>query len=149
MQQKIESPQQFLVASKPAKRAIAGSTEEPHDYDDGLLATGGPIMIAAIGVALAIAAATFFASGEALFAVAICVVYTAVFFGVPLLLTRIRSGRDGRWQRETPHRRDHLVSIYTGVMKRHEAVLQMVIVPVGVSFAFAAFGLIWILSRPW
>ena len=71
MQQKIESPQQFLVASKPIQD-VGTPGEEPHDYDDGLLAIGGPIMITAIGAALAIAAATFFESGEALFAVALC-----------------------------------------------------------------------------
>lgn len=148
MQQKIESPQQLVTGSEPLAKTVAPVTE-PLDYDDGLLAAGGPIMAIAIAFALAAAGTTFFASGETLFVVVICVVYTVMFFGVPAVMTRIRAGRDTRWQRDTPERRNHLVMIHTGVMRRHEAVLQMVIVPVGVSFAFAAFGLIWILSRPW
>ena len=149
MQQKIESSQQLVSGSKPIAEAVVAPVTEPLDYDDGLLAAGGPIMAVAIGFALIAAGATFFASGEALFAVVICVVYTVMFFGIPALMSRIRSGRDTRWKADTPERRNHLVSIHTGVMRRREAVLQMVIVPVGVSFAFVAFGLIWILSRPW
>lgn len=148
MQQKVESPQQLVAGSKPLAEVVA-SVAEPLDYDDGLLATGGPIMAVAMVLALATAGATFFASGETLFVIVICVGYLAVFFGVPALMAHIRTGHDTRWRRDTPERRSHLVSINTGVMRRREAVLQMVIVPVGVSFAFAAFGLIWILSRPW
>lgn len=147
MQQRLESPQQFLVASEPAENLTAQDTE-PVEYDDGLLATGVPIMISAIWLALAIAAATFFTSGEALFAVVISIAYTAVFFGVPALMARLRSRHDNRWKPRPPHTRDRVVSIYTGTMKRHEAVLQMVVVPVGVAFAFAGFGLIWMLVRP-
>lgn len=148
MQQKVESPQQLVAGSKPLADVVSPDTE-PLDYDDGLLAVGGPIMAIAMGFALAAAGATFFAKGEALFAIVICIVYTVMFFGVPVMMTRIRSGHDARWCRDTPERRNHLVAIHTGLMRRHEAVLQMVIVPVGVSFAFAAFGLIWVLSRPW
>lgn len=148
MQQKIESPQQFIIAPEPTEKAVT-KTAEPHDYDDGLLATGGPIMISAMGLALLIAATTFFASGEALFAVVISVFYVAIFFGLPGLMARIRSGQDTRWQPDTPRKRDYLVQTYTGIMKRHEAVMQMVIVPIGVAFAFAGFSLIWILARPW
>lgn len=146
MQQKIEFPQQLVAGAKVAPKPARG---EPDDYDDGLLATGGPIMIGAIGVALAIAAMTFVASGEALFAVAICVVYTAMFFGVPIMMLRMRSGHDARWQRDTPHKRKPVVTTYTGLIGRREAIVQMVIVPVGVSFAFGAFALIWVLARPW
>lgn len=42
-----------------------------HDQDDGLLATAGPLMAAAYAIALGIAALTFTASSEALFAVTI------------------------------------------------------------------------------
>lgn len=148
MQQKIESPQQLASGSKPLAEVVAAATDLG-DYDDGLLAAGGPIMAVAIGFALVAAGVTFFASGEALFAVVICAVYVVMFFGLPALMARIRSGRDTRWKRDTPERRNPLVAINTGVMRRYEAVLQIVIVPVGVSFAFAAFGLIWVLSRPW
>lgn len=148
MQQKIDVPRVMPAAAKADPRTAVRDSD-PDDYDDGLLATGGPIMIAAIAAALGIAALTFLTSGEALFAIAICVVYAAMFFGVPLTLTRIRDGRDERWRRDTPHRRHDAVATFTGAMGRREAVLQMVIVPIGVAGAFAAFSLIWVLARPW
>nr|PZN75716.1 MAG: hypothetical protein DIU57_18045 [Pseudomonadota bacterium] len=148
MQQRLESPQQFQIASKSAPSDPAQDEAKPVEYDDGLLATGLPIMISAIGVALAVAVATFFTNGEALFAVVISIAYAAVFFGVPAIMARLRSRHDTRWKPLPPHARDHIVSIYTGFMKRHEAILQMVIVPVGVAFAFAGFSLIWVLVRP-
>ena len=146
MQQKVELSKQFQVSSKDASGA-SGTSTELYDYDDGLLATGGPIMIAAIAVALGIAATTFLASGEALFAVIISGFYTVMFFGIPAVMSRIRYGHDTRWQRA--HRRVDQVSILTGIMGRREAVLQMVMVPIGVAFAFAAFSTIWVLARPW
>lgn len=148
MQQKVELSSQFQVSSKNASGPPGASTEL-HDYDDGLLATGGPIMIAAIALALGIAATTFLANGEALFAVIISTFYTSMFFGIPILLSRIRTGRDTRWHRDTKQRRVDQVSIFTGIMGRREAVLQIVIVPIGVAFAFAAFSTIWLLARPW
>src|SRR5690606_40228693 len=61
---------------------------EPDDYDDGLWATGGKIIIASIGTMLTIAVLTFLPSGEALFAVVISIFYTTMFFGVPFQLGR-------------------------------------------------------------
>ncbi|MCL4765695.1 MAG: hypothetical protein KJZ80_05650 [Hyphomicrobiaceae bacterium] len=148
MQQKIDVHDMMRVAAKADPRTAIGETE-PDDYDDGLLAAGGPIIVASAVAALGIATMTFLASGEALFAIAICVVYTAMFFGVPLTMTRIRAGRDERWRGDTPHRRHQAVATFTGAIRRHEAVMQMVIVPVGVAFAFAAFSVIWLLTRPW
>ncbi len=148
MQQKVELTREFRAASKIVPEAPAEAAE-PDDHDDGLLATGGPIMFAAMGAALAIAAVTFLTSGEALFAVVISGVYTVIFFGIPVLMSRIRTGHDTRWRQETPHRKHHLVATFTGIMGRREAVLQMVIVPIGVAFAFAAFSMIWYLARPW
>ena len=148
MQQKIEVPQHFQAASKLAPEPDT-DTSEPDDYDDGLLATAGRIMIAAIGTALGIAALTFLASGEALFAVIISGAYAVVFFSIPTLLARIRTHHDARWRGDTWHRKHHLVSTFTGSMRRHEAVLQIVTVFVGVAFAFAAFSTIWLTVRPW
>jgi len=148
MQQKIEAPEKFLIPAKSESDARA-SEADPVDYDDGLLATAGPIMIANMGVAICILAMTFLASGEALFAVVISAGYVAVFFGLPIILTRIRDRRDDRWTREVPERTQHTVSVFTGTMKRHEALAQMLVVPLGLTFAFASFGLIWVLLRPW
>ncbi len=147
MQQKVELSKK-QVSPKDASGA-SGTSTEPDDYDDGLLATGGPIMVAAIAIALGIAATTFLASGEALFAVVISGFYMIMFFGIPSVLWRIRNGRDTRWQQARQHRSVDQVSILTGIMGRREAVLQVVMVPIGVAFAFAAFSTIWMLARPW
>jgi len=148
MQQKIEAPEKFLIAAKAKPDGKTGETG-PVDYDDGLLSTTAPIMILNMGVAICILALTFLASGEALFAVVISAGYVAVFFGLPILLTRIRDRHDDRWTRDVPERTQHTVAVFTGTIKRHEAIAQMLIVPLGLTFAFASFGLIWVLLRPW
>jgi hypothetical protein len=117
------------------------------ERDDGLLADAGPIMIAAYGLVLAVAVLTFKGSGEALLAVAVCFTFAIVFFGVPLAMMRTRARYDARWQQGAGRRPD-TVDTYTGGVKRAEAVVQMVIVPVVVSIAFAGFAAIWVLSRP-
>lgn len=128
----------------PTRRREAVAT----DYDDGLLATGIPIMVAAYTAALVIVAATFMASGAALFAIAICAVYGVMYFGVPLLMLRVRSSHDDRWRPATPERTADRVYIFGGAIRRHEAIVQMVLVPLGVVLAFSAFSLIWIFVRP-
>lgn len=118
------------------------------DYDDGLLGAAAPIMISAYGLALFIAVLTFIGSGEALLAVGISAVYGVMYFGIPVLMTRIRNSHDERWRANGPERVSDRVAIYGGTIRRHEAILQIVIVPVCVAFAFAAFATIWILVRP-
>lgn len=146
MQQKIESPEKFLIAAKPDATPVASG---PVDYDDGLLSTAGPVMIVNMGAALVILALTFLASGEALFAILISSAYVAMFFGLPVIMTRMRNRHDTRWTPNVPQRSQHVVTVFTGTIKRHEAVAQMLIVPLGLTFAFASFGLIWVLVRPW
>lgn len=118
----------------------------PRDYDDGLLRVAVPLMASAYGAALAIAAFTFATTAEATFMIAICGVYTLMYFGVPIIMARIRTGRDDRWTTETPARRAEEVEIFAGTIGRREALLQMVIVPIGVALAFAAFSVLWITS---
>ena len=147
MQQKIEAPETFLVTAKVEPNTTAES--DPADYDDGLLATSGPIMIASMAAGMCMVALTFLASGEAMFAVVISFAWIVVFFGLPIIMSRMRNRYDGRWCRDVPERRQQLVAVFTGTMKRHEAIAQMIVVPVGIMFAFGSFGLIWVLVRPW
>lgn len=118
------------------------------DYDDGLLATAGPVMAGAYAAALAITAFTFMSHGEALFAVAISSVFGTVYFAVGFLVFCVRKQRDSRWQASGREKYAYEVAIYTGTIHRSEALLQMVIVPLAVVAAFSAFALIWILARP-
>lgn len=147
MQQKIDSTEKFIVAVQAKRDDDVGTT--PTDYDDGLLATTGPIMIANMGVAMCIMALTFLASGEAMFAIVISSGYVVMFFGLPFLMTRLRDRHDERWTRDVPEKMHHTVSVFTGTIGRREAITQMLVVPIGLTFAFASFGLIWVLLRPW
>lgn len=118
------------------------------DYDDGLLATAGPVMAGAYASALAITAFTFVSHGEALFAVTISSVFGAVYFTIAFLLLYVRRHRDSRWQTDGREKHAHEVAIYTGSIGRTEALLQMTIVPLAVVAAFSGFALIWIIARP-
>jgi hypothetical protein len=122
------------------------SRESAVDYDDGLLAIAGPIMMLAYAGALGVAAFTFFGSGEALFPVVISIGFALMYFVVPLLMYRVRAARDPRWQRDTAQRTSAMVDVWTGTIRRWEGVVQIVIVPIAVLFGFASFALIWILN---
>ncbi|MGE0627067.1 MAG: hypothetical protein AB7O43_04530 [Hyphomicrobiaceae bacterium] len=136
-----------LVAENPTNPAEPDSIGA-EDYDDGLLQTAIPIMIAAYGVALGIATFTFWRSGEALLSLAICMVYVVMFFGVPIVMARIRNARDARWKRRHPAANKDRVNVFSGTLGRTEALLQIIIVPLGVAVAFAAFAVIWLNVGP-
>jgi hypothetical protein len=149
----MESVMQLRYVAEPSEdenRADPVVTDEiaEADYDDGLLRAAMPIMIAAYGAALAIASFTFWHSGETLLSLAICVAYAAMFFGVPVVMARIRNTRDVRWSPRHPESRSHRVTVFSGSIERSEALLQMVIVPLAVAFAFAAFAVIWLSLHP-
>jgi hypothetical protein len=71
-----------------------------------------------------------------------------MFFGVPVVMARIRNKRDARWFASSPEAHGDRVFIFGGSIGRGEALLQMVIVPLAVAFAFAAFAVIWLSVRP-
>jgi hypothetical protein len=123
-------------------------SEQGGDYDDGLLGVAVPIMMACYVVATLSVVLAFRGSGEALFAIVLCVVYGAMFFGVPAVMMRIRSSHDRRWRSTRTERNSDMVSVLTGPMTRFEAVLQMVIVPLAVAVLFASFAFIWLVVRP-
>lgn len=131
------------LAPEAAARSEAGT-----DRDDGLLRTAIPIMIAAYGTALAIVAYTFWRSGYTLLSIAVCIVYVVMFFGVPIVMARIRNRHDDRW---APGGREAMldhVDVFGGSIGRKEALLQMSIVPLAVLFSFAAFAVIWLSVAP-
>lgn len=148
MQQKVESARHAGEGSVHPGASTAVSQDQLTDYDDGLLPAATKIMGVAYATALGIAALTFLRNGEALFAVLISTAYGLVFFGVPALMVRMRANRDSRWRGNSVHCMLGSISTYTGAIRRREALLQMVIVPLAVAAAFAAFGTIWILARP-
>jgi hypothetical protein len=120
--------------------------DEAADYDDGLLATAGPIMVLCYAGALAIAWITFFASGDALYVVTISIAFALLYFTLPLLMRRERDAYDVRWQRDTTHRTSATVDLWTGPIPRWEGVAQIVSVPLTVLLGFAAFAVIWTLT---
>ena len=131
---------------QPARKSgLVGLSD---DYDDGLLATAGPIMLGAYLATLLIAAFTFWNSRATLLSIAICAVYLAMFFGVPFIMARIRNAHDTRWRSTEPERTNEQVEIFTGTIHRNEALLQMIIVPVCIVFAFASFSVIVLLQAP-
>lgn len=131
------------LASEEVVRSEAGT-----DRDDGLLRTAIPIMIAAYGSALAIVAYTFWRSGYTLLSIAVCFVYVVMFFGVPIVMARIRNRHDGRWAPEGREAMLDHVDVFNGSIGRKEALLQMSIVPLAVVLAFAAFAIIWLSVKP-
>lgn len=130
----------------PSVDSERAGREGAADYDDGLLAVAGPIMMLTYAGALGVAAFTFFGSGEALFPVVISIGFALAYFIVPLLMRRVRAARDPRWQTDAAHTSTAMVDLWTGPIRRWEGVVQIVSVPLAVLFGFAAFALIWILT---
>ena len=130
----------------PSLESERADREGAVDYDDGLLAVAGPIMLGAYAGALAIAALTFLGSGDAMFAVVISIGFAAMYFSLPVLMRRVRGKHDHRWRVDADHKPSPLVDLWTGPVRRWEAVAQIVSVPLTVLFGFAAFALIWTLT---
>lgn len=148
MLQIAERPRLERASARGQARVQALKEESLADYNDGLLSRAGPIMAGAYAVALGIAALTFMGNGEALLAVSISVGFAVIYFVLPYLILLVRKRHDRRWQGAARQRFAPEVSTFTGSIHRHEAVIQMVIVPLAVVAAFSAFALIWVLIRP-
>ena len=130
----------------PASANTQAKREEAAYYDDGLLAVAGRIMILCYASALTITAITFFGSGEALYVVAISIAFALMYFTLPVIMGRVRAARDQRWQSDRAHKTSATVDLWTGPVRRREAIAQIVSIPLAVLFAFAAFSSIWILT---
>jgi hypothetical protein len=137
------------AAPAPLKaKTMDGAAETYVEREDGLLATVGPIMMAAYALIFIVAILTFRRSGEALLALAICIAFGTVFFAVPLLMMHVRARHDTRWRRPEIGSVGGEVDTFTGPLRRAEAVVHVAIMPLAVSLAFAAFAAIWVLVGP-
>lgn len=117
--------------------------DENIEYDDGLLAVAGPIMIACYALLFAIAAYTFFGTGTALFSVGVSVLFAIVYFAIPMIMMKIRSTRDSRWRTQTSRASSADVEVWTGSLKRWEAILQIVSIPLAILMGFALLAIRW------
>ncbi|HEX2841070.1 hypothetical protein [Hyphomicrobium sp.] len=117
--------------------------DENIEYDDGLLAVAGPIMIACYSLFFAIAAFTFFGTGTAFFSVGVSVLFAIVYFAIPMTMMKIRSTHDTRWRKQTSRASIPDVEVWTGSLKRWEAILQIVSVPLAILMGFALLALRW------
>ncbi len=113
------------------------------EYDDGLLAVAGPIMVLCYTLFFSIAAITFYGTGMAFFAVAISAFFALIYFAIPLLMLRIRSARDGRWQSDAAHARSAEVDVWTGRMRHWEAIVQIASIPLAILMGFTLLAIRW------
>ena len=117
--------------------------DEAADYDDGLLTTAGPIMMICYALLFSIAAFTFMSSGSAFFAVAISTFFAVIFFAIPYVFFRIRSGHDKRWRNDPEAGRTPFVETWTGSMRRWEAIVQIVSIPIAILLGFTLLAIRW------
>ena len=81
-----------------------------------------------------------------MFAVVISIGFAAMYFTLPMLMRRVRGKHDQRWQPDADHKTSPMVDLWTGPVRRWEAIAQIVSVPLAVLFGFAAFAVIWSLT---
>jgi hypothetical protein len=113
-------------------------------HDDGLLAVTGPIIAACYALFFTIAALTFFKSAPAFFAVVVSIGFALVYFSIPALMLRIRARSDERWhENEEDMSANATVDVWTGPMRRWEAIVQIVSIPVAIVAAYAVLCFRW------
>jgi hypothetical protein len=117
-------------------------------YDDGLLHNAGPIMAFAYALSLIVLLFTFSGHTEAFFNVIIVGGVFLVFFGIPYIMLRMRRLRDRRWHSDLEHSTAPSVTTWTGMLKRNDAIAQIIVVPLAVVVLFTSFALIWVLQGP-
>jgi len=128
--------------TEPSADEAPGARDVDLEYDDGLLAVAGPIMVVCYILLFAIASATFFSSGSAFFAVGISIAFAVVYFAIPIVFFRIRATRDRRWFKDG-HAAEPVVEVWTGSMRRWEAVVQIVAVPLAILMGFTLLAIRW------
>jgi Flp pilus assembly protein TadB len=131
-------------AAAPSVDEPESASDSPLEHDDGLLAVAGPIMVLCYVLFFAVASATFFGSGAALFAVVISMVFAAVFFAIPILFLRMRAARDQRWRRGE-QATSPVVDVCTGSMRRWEAIVQIISIPLTILMGFSLLAIRWAL----
>lgn len=122
---------------------VAGARDEVAEYDDGLLAIAGPIMLICYTLFFTVATVTFMSSGNALFMVVISIFFAVVFFAIPILFFRIRASHDQRWCRDVDTATSATVEVCTGSMRRWEAIVQIVSIPLAILMGFVLLSIRW------
>lgn len=122
---------------------VEGARDEVVEYDDGLLAIAGPIMVICYSLFFTIATFAFMSSGNALFVVVISIFFAVVFFAIPVLFFKIRAARDERWRRDASVAANPVVEVWTGPMRRWEAIVQIVSIPVAILIGFTILTIRW------
>ena len=121
----------------------ASARDEACEYDDGLLAIAGPIILTCYALLFTIAAVTFFGSEEAFLSVQVSVFLAAVFFTIPVLFFRIRAKSDQRWRKNVDIATSPVVETWTGPLRRWEAVVQIVSIPLAILMGFTLLAIRW------
>lgn len=127
--------------TQPVSAAVK-SADDVIYHDDGLLAVAGPIMGLCYGLLFTTAAVTFSGTGSAAFVVLISIAFALVYFAVPVLMFRTRRTLDRRWRKDTDATAE-VVDVWTGPMRRWEAVVQIISIPVAIVTAFVFLCFWW------
>lgn len=69
--------------------------------------------------------------------------FAAVFFAIPILFLRIRAARDRRWRKDGDIATSPVVETWTGSMRRWEAIVQIVSIPLAILMGFTLLAIRW------
>ena len=94
-------------------------------------------MVACYAVMMAAFTLVFLHSGVALFNVAIGILYGLMYFGLPVVLTRVARTRDLR-VRPAEERHPDLIPIATGAVRPSVAFAQMLLIPAALAICTTA-----------
>ena len=133
----IVNAEHVLAGARPIKGPVVNTRMHTGVYR-WLAATNGGTLLLAWGM--------FRDAGEALFMIAICAVYVAMYFGTPWAMARAAKID----LRETRSLGDFLNKPFetcTGKIKGWEAMVQVCLIPASILFAFAGFWLILVTVR--
>jgi hypothetical protein len=100
----------------------------------------GKMIVASFVALLATFAVTMAGSRESLFAIAICAVFLLMYFGVPTIFLRVEPKQGNQPDFDSFIRNG--LTTYTGHVSARDAVIQILIVPVLLTFGALIMGLI-------
>jgi len=131
----LSEPPAEAEAGKPAPAAVAGPTPAVPDVAPGV---GGLIVTAYLGL-LGVFFTFFAASKLAFFSITICALFVAIFFAVPRIFLAVEADRS---RRPTLDQFLHQgMDTLTGRTGGRDALVQMLIVPVLLTFGLLCMGI--------
>lgn len=136
-QQELRNPEAFEVVDKP-QLADGKAVPQPAPAIPDMPKAAGVLMIAAYA-ALMVAFVVTFHGARADFAILIGAFYLAMFFAIPAMFLGIE--RDRTRRPDLVQFLDRGIETATGRISGAEALVQMLIVPVLLSFAILAMGI--------